>query len=84
MEITFIIEMRNMGQIESIPHCSRHTPCAFLKEKRSSLTLHSLLFSFALVGRDVMPDCVTVGGRVAWEERGALVPGSFAFSRSQP
>lgn len=34
--------MRNMGQIESIPHCSRHSPCAFLKEQTNSLTLYSL------------------------------------------
>lgn len=34
MEIAFVIEKRNKGQAESIPHGSRHSPCAFLKEKK--------------------------------------------------
>lgn len=50
MEIAFIIEMRNKGRAQSIPHGLRHCSCAFLKEKRNYLTLHIFCFPAHLRG----------------------------------
>lgn len=82
MEIAFIIEMRNKGQAESISHGLRHSPCAFLKEKKKIDSPH-LLFSFTLAMCDVH-DCMTPGGRVAWGEWEALLPRIWLFQGASP
>lgn len=84
MEIAFIIEMRNKSQAESIPHGSRHNPCAFSKGKKELFDSPHLLFSFPFAGRDVVHDCLTPAGRVAWEEWEVLLPRIWLFPGVSP
>lgn len=75
MEITFIIEMRNMGQIESV------SPCLSLclsKRKRNKETHRLTVFCFPFHGGAWCEASLHErGGRGAWADWGFLVPRSF-------